>query len=287
MPEPSTFGDALRRYWLLIAVFAVLFAAAGVFVANQRKPIYTAETGLTVGQVTLSVQSIPGFATGGQAVADTLSRSVDTPQIIRPAARRLKLPAKYVADHVSATTVARTSTFLIYGTGSSEREAVAIANAVARTMRRYAQDTQNNPKVTRDLFSAYRAVASDKAEAEQTVNRLKRNDRANTAEFARARARLDELTLREQTASQAYQLNQQSVSTGAIIQLLAPAVSATNDKSSKMQLYGVIGALAGALLASGIALLLAARRARRRRRLEGVALARPVAQPRQRETTAA
>jgi uncharacterized protein involved in exopolysaccharide biosynthesis len=288
MYEPRTLGDALRRYWLLVAVFAILFAAAGVAVADQRQPIYTANTGLTVGQSSLSVQSIPGFATGGQAVADTLSRSITTPEVIDPAAKRLNLPAQYVADHVSATTVSRTSTFLVYGTGSSEREAVAIANAVGTSMRRYAQATQNNPKVTEQLFADYRRAAREKARASQIVTRMKRDDETDTQEFARARARLDELTLRAQTASQSYANNQQQVAAGAIVQRLAPATSATDDKSSKMQLYGVIGALAGGLIGAGIALLLAARRARRRR-LQGVAVVRPVPQDQQRprETTAA
>jgi capsular polysaccharide biosynthesis protein len=285
MVEPRTLGDALRRYWLLVAIVTVVFAGAGVAAALSRSPVYTSSSSLTVGQLQLSVQSIPGFATGGQSLADTLSRSVTAPQVIDPAAKRLNLAPDYVAANVSASPVVRTSTFVVFGTGGSEREAVDIANAVAASMLTYSRSTQDDPQESRRLLSAYHTAALAEARAERRLSKIKDGTSSSStsststtsspsttssssisiSEYSRAKAEADELALRSQVAKQAYISNQQAIAAGALIQRLAPARFATNDRSSKVQLYGVLGAIAGALLGAALAVLWAARGARRRR----------------------
>jgi capsular polysaccharide biosynthesis protein len=263
MPEPRTLGDALRRYWILVAICAVILAVVGAAAGAKRSPVYSAQTGLTVGQLNLSVQSIPGFAVGGQALADTLSRSVTSPEVIDPAAKKLNVAPNYLAANVSASPVARTATFIVYGTGASERQAVEFANAVADSLGTYAQSTQSDGGNSARLLNRFHQAAQAKARADRRLQKLQPGVSSST--YSNAKAQADELALRAQVASDAYITSQQTLAAGAVIQRLAPAIFASSDRSSKVQLYGVLGAIAGALLGAALAVLWAGRRARRRR----------------------
>ena len=69
--------DAVRRYWWLLGALGVIGAALAYVVAREeRKPIYTAEARLAVGRIDVSTQSIPGFATASQLLADSYSRAI-------------------------------------------------------------------------------------------------------------------------------------------------------------------------------------------------------------------
>jgi capsular polysaccharide biosynthesis protein len=271
-PEPRTLGDALRHHWLLVAICTVLGVAVGVAAGLSRSPVYSSSTGLTIGQLNLSVQSIPGFATGGQALADSLSRSITAPQIIDPAAKKLNIAPSYVASHVSASPVSRTSTFLVYASGGSPQEAIDMANTVAESMLSYSQRTQDNPQTSRRLLAEFQSASRDQARAQRALDRITTAEDESTtgasashdSSYAQAKAKLEELQLRTRVAGQAYSNSEQAVAAGAVIERLAPARAATDDKSSRIQLFGVIGAIAGALLGAALAVLRTARSARRR-----------------------
>src|SRR5689334_12701293 len=75
--------DAVRRYWwLLIALGAIGAAAAYLVAGEERKPVYTAEARLAVGRIDVSTQSIPGFATASQLLADSYSRAIVATNVI-------------------------------------------------------------------------------------------------------------------------------------------------------------------------------------------------------------
>lgn len=258
-PDDMRLGDALRRHWLVITFCIVLFGAGGAAAALTREPSWSASTGMIVGENNLSVQSIPGFAVGGQAVADSLSRAVTAPGIVNPAARRLGLSPDYVAGHVSATPVSRTAVLTVVGTGADEREAVAITNAVAASMRRYADVTQSGLTQRGALIDRYQRAYRRQVAAEQEVSRLRKAD-ASDGRIVDARA---EAELRRVSASalrEDVEAKDAQKASGAVVNLLTPARTAYSDRSSKLQLFLVIGVVAGALFGSGIALLLERRR---------------------------
>ena len=262
MSDGPSLGDALRRHWALLAICIVLGGAAGVAAALVREAQWSTSTGMIIGQNNLSVQSIPGFAVGGQAVADSLSRAVTAPEVVDPAAEQVGLPSGYVADHVSATPVTRTSVLTVNGSGKDQREAVAITNAIAQSLRRYADVTQSDPIGRQQLVSRYRQAYRRQLESEQEVSRLRDTD-ASDEDIVDARAQAEFRRVAADAAREAVEANNEQQATGAVVNLLTPARVAYSDRSSKLQLYGIIGVVAGALAGTGLAVLLEARSRRR------------------------
>ena len=147
-----------------------------------------------------------------------------------------------------------------------------MANTVAESMLSYSQRTQDNPQTSRRLLAEFQSASRDQARAQRALDRITTAEDESTtgasashdSSYAQAKAKLEELQLRTRVAGQAYSNSEQAVAAGAVIERLAPARAATDDKSSRIQLFGVIGAIAGALLGAALAVLRTARSARRR-----------------------
>lgn len=259
--DQPTIGQALVRQWPLVLLSVVLFGALGILAGSLRNPVYSAEARMSVGRLSLDVQSVPGFAVGGEVVASGYARSIDAPAIVAPAARATDLPPRDVQQQLSATNVPSSSLFDIIATGESEAEAVALANAAAAAMVDYGRRGAASPQRGTRLLEQYRGAVRRRAEARQRVRRLELNG-ASDALVADARADFEAENLRVSTASDAYRESQRATVTGGVVEALAPALAAESDRGAKMQLFGFAGVLGGLLLGMGLALLRTARRSR-------------------------
>ncbi|MEN3284658.1 MAG: hypothetical protein V7607_5798 [Solirubrobacteraceae bacterium] len=290
-----TVGDAMRRYWFLILLAVAALGALGAYEGHERKPVYEARASLSVGLLDLTTQSVPGFAVGGEVVAAGFSRAVQTNAIVLPVARELRMDPNAVRSRIISTPVPNGPIFTVSATGSSATDAVRLANAVSRAMVDYGRSRSNSDAAFARMLEKYRAAVRerDKARSHVTALRSKLSDSATgtgsgvgastsgsasgtkttgqssapkRGELAQAKADLEAKQLRVDSLADAYRARASTPGTSAVVQRLVDAVGASSDRSSKMQLYAGLGALAGLCVGTALAALLMAMRHRRRRR---------------------
>ncbi len=251
-------ASAMRRRWPLTLVLVLLGALGGGIVARSQPTTYTAEQRLAVGGGDLAAQAVPGFALASQELASNYARFV-TPGPVRSA-----LPAETARRvlTVGASPVPESNVIRVEVTATDPGSATAAAAEAGRRL--VAQvDKIASQASGEEVRRQYRQISEQVAEAQQTqadaqdlVDRYrgeaqsKRPAAATAAKraLAAARAELADLQL-EQTALAALYQNQ--VSRGSSQNRLAVVSSAAisgDDVKSRLQLYGLAGAAAGALL---------------------------------------
>ena len=270
-PTPwPTVGDALRRWWPLVVLAVLVFGGFGGYYAYSRKPVYQATSSLSVGLLNLTTQSVPGFAVGGEVVASGFSRSVQSDGVILPVARRLHVSPSEVRGRVSSSSIPSSPIFTITATGSSRGDAVALANAVSRSMVAYGRAHSGARGATTALLQRYRAAIQRLNKAKSRVATLRASGSQTstgpgaTGELARAKADVEAEQLRVDSIAQRYRTEAGVPPTTAVVQPLVNAQDASSDRKSRVKLYGAVGALAGLCLGTALAVLLTGRRYRRR-----------------------
>src|SRR2546423_13051920 len=95
--------QAIKRHKLLFALPMILLAAAGVAYAIHKKPSYTAQSRVGIVRVDVSAPgALAGFATAGEALAETFSRTIKSDGVVQPLAQQLHLPAQTIRDRLNA-----------------------------------------------------------------------------------------------------------------------------------------------------------------------------------------
>src|SRR4051794_17917967 len=173
MPRRPTVGDAMRRWWPLVVIAALVCAGVGANYAHSRKQEFQATASLSVGLLDLNTQSVPGFATGGEIVASGFSRSVQTDDVILPVARRLHLPPGEVRARVSSTSVPSSPIFTVTATGPSQAAAVDLANAVSRSMVAYGRSHSGSRGTAAALLQRYRSAVQQLNKAKGRLTNLR------------------------------------------------------------------------------------------------------------------
>jgi hypothetical protein len=260
-------GTALRRYPVLALLPAVVLAAAGITLGLRRPPTYTASTTLNVGTPDINSQATPGYVQAEQTLASAYSREVTSQFIYKPVANRLHVSQAEVASRLSSSAVPSSPTFTINATGPSQRNAIALVGAATTALQRYINVIDQGENSSAQLLNNYRA-------AQQEANRLTAVSGSldgqnsvspgsvSSARRAQAKLAAQVAQLQANTLAAQYS-NGSTMSRGAIIQVLNPASSATSDRRTITERYGVIGAAAGLVLGAALALLVANLRRRR------------------------
>src|SRR5215211_5809799 len=129
--------DAVRRYpWhALIPLIACL--ALALVLSTLRSPIYTAEAQLGIGRIDVSTYSIPGFVSASRDLAAAYSRALRTTAVNRPLARQLHTSPAEVGSRLSASPIPESPVIVVTAKGSSERDAVELANAAKTALIAY------------------------------------------------------------------------------------------------------------------------------------------------------
>lgn len=263
-PRPQTGAvrlsplQAVQRNLGAVIVPVVVLVAAAVAVGLGRTPTYSSDAQLNVGGVNLSIQAIPGYSVAVQQLATAYSRAIDARAVVRPVARRAHMSQQDVIDSVSATPVEGSPVIRIHAEAPTARKATRLANAAADTLAAYAtrlnRANPDTPRLQRQYVAQSTAVRRAAAAFRG----------AGPQERKRAQARLDLARLRLRTTALLFQQSQAGGATTSFVQKLAPASSATSDRSSVLQRLVIAALIAGAVIGVGLAVARSGRDSRRR-----------------------
>jgi capsular polysaccharide biosynthesis protein len=247
-PEPPNPFESVIRHPLLALLPILLLVGAAVAVGHYRKPTWTSDARLSVGELSPSTQSAPGIVEANQQLASAYSRAINANAVLTPVSKRLGLRNPEVNKRLSASPIPDSPIILVSAKAPTERGAIATAEAGTLSLVRYV-----------------RALGNRDTAGERILRKLNKAQAKVHAQELRG-IQSDASTLRVKALKQQYLENTQR--TGATpITVLNPAEAATNDRTKVLRLAIVIGALAG--IAVGVALAVAREvRVRRRNALE-------------------
>lgn len=258
-PRPSVSG-ALRRHWRIAILPVIVLVAVALAAGYLRAPTYTAEVELAIGQVDSAVPgALGGFTAAVRSLTDTYSRSIRSDEIIEPAAQRLGVDPDDIRYQVTAAPVPESSVMGITASTSSPVGAVELANVTAASFVRYTEENRrSNPESDR-LFAEYQRASASVEEEKDAVKlareekQLLRSEEADDA-VTDAKAAADAADLRRDSLRAAYQVSLQASAGIAVADVIEPALGASSDRFSVLQLLLFIAVAAG--LAIGVALAL-------------------------------
>ncbi len=253
--DPPNALDALRRFWWVVLITALIGAGLGVAYGLQRDEVYTAEANLSVGRVDVATQAIPGFVAAARTLADTYSRAIAAREVVDRISRRTGLSKAEVIDRVTATPIPETATMNVFAEASSSARAAALANVAGRTLVEYVQETNRFNPQSQALLSRYRRYAAEFSSAQIARTAAQRN--GTVAEQTDAQALLLEAKLKMKATAALYGSSQSGQASPNTLFLLAPAGTAESDQDSTTQRAGFAGAVGGLVVGLLLAFLFA------------------------------
>jgi uncharacterized protein involved in exopolysaccharide biosynthesis len=244
-PPQGPVLEAIGHNRGLVAVCAVVFCLIGVAVGFARQPVYTSSATLQVGQVNPNSPGFFGYVQSASGLATAFSRAIAAEPVLKSVERELSLPPAEAIPRLSSEPIPLSPAFRVIATGSSADAAMKLANATAEAVVVYeSQSNSSNPEA-KALLGEYQQASFNLHEAEASVEELESapsgdEDRLN-AEAARSAAKV-----KLQAIENAYVA---AVTSGAprrgLVSLLASATSASSDRTAKIELWGLLGLVAG------------------------------------------
>lgn len=271
-PPPSStgLGRSIGRHPFLLVLPAIILLAAGIAVGAKKHPTYSASATINVGKDNIITQATPGYVQAAEVLASTYSQVVQSQHISVPVARSLGESPVAVGNALTAVPVSSEPTFTITGTGKTPQAAITLTNAAVRQIVRYSNDAQTQQGSPSQLLGKYIAAQSradrlaSKAGSLQGQFRFRSNG-VTSAQVTRAKVASQVAQLQANSYSAAYQSLLQN-SPAPSLQVLNTATTATSDRKSNVEKYGVVGLAAGVVLGVSLAALAGGLDAQRRRR---------------------
>jgi Mrp family chromosome partitioning ATPase len=271
--------DAVRRHPVLAVAPLVVLTALGILYGLSRNPVYTAETRMYVQVPSGEPSSLFAATDAAAGLASAYSRAVDATSVTAAVARDLRNDPTAASGSASATPLPDSPIVKVTANASTARGAVRLANVSADELSRYINDLNASNTASRYALAAFSAATRRVARARATLVDAQRAVAALATTTAKqqlesARAAYEVAQLRQAAAKARFTSLQSSQQPS--LEPLRRATGATDDRTSKLELYGFAGFLAGAL--AGCALALAGRALDTRLR-NGVELADELALP--------
>jgi Mrp family chromosome partitioning ATPase len=258
--EPMSVWDAVRRHPFLAVLPLIVLTALGILLGMSRKPVYTAETRMYVQVPSGEPSTLFAVTDAASGLASAYSRAVDATAVGRAVARDLRNDPAAASGSAAATPVPDSPIVKVTANASSARGAVRLANVTADELAKYINDLNASNTASQYALAAFSAathrVARARAtlvDAQRAVAALPTTDAKAQLESARAAYEVAEL---RQAAAKARFTSLQSGQQPSL-EPLRRATGATDDRRSKLELYGFAGFLGGML--AGCALALAGR----------------------------
>ncbi len=273
---------AIARNKLLVVLLAVLLAAAGVAVGLTRTPTWTAASTLEVGaNINPNSAGFSTFVQSATTLATTFSREITANAVLARIHRKTKLSPLVIAQRITATPVPDGAAINVIASGPTAPAAISLANAAASALVAH-ESASNFASDAPALYRAYQAQASVVAHARARVARIQAQDAQvgiaapNDSRLVQAQADSDTALARASALSTAYTqaLVAQPATAVNLVTPLAGAVSATSDRTHKIELLGFVGLVAGLMIGGAIAVLRVQRAAQREGRDRGRAAGR-------------
>lgn len=249
---------AVGRHLVIVIVCVLLLGVAGVAYGLLRHEQYTAETRVSIGQLNLSTQGVPGFVYAASQLAAAYAGTIDAPAVTRPAAKAAGISVDAARDALSASSVPDSPLFRVEAETSDRQRSITLANAAARTMLTYVVQINRRAGLRTELLEKLGSAAVIAADL-GLAKPKKASLRAKTlARREVARARFEAL-------KGLYALAAGGELAQNLLQVVAPADVAKGDRRPVLERWILTGALAGLVL--GIALAGVAEGRERRRRV--------------------
>ncbi len=267
LPPPqsrSLLVEAIARSKWILLVLAAILGAAGVAVGLHRTPTWSSSAQLQVGaKIDPNSAGFSNFVQSETALTSTFSRAITAPAVLAQIGSKTGLSADQSATRISATPVPDTAAINVIGTGPSAAAAMRMANVGASALVNYESTRRYGTAAT--IFNQYRAQTLVVARAKghlQSVENANPNDPTNpdviaaTANEAAAEARANALS-----GAYAQALANDPTAATDLVTPLSAAVSATNDRLHKIELFGLVGLGVGLLIGTGVGIVREQRRA--------------------------
>lgn len=254
---PNSFiAKAVWHHKLLVAACAIACALLGTGIGYVRTPTYTAHTSLQVGEVNPNSPGFGSYTQSATALAAAFSRSIDGGPVLATIDRKLGIAPNAAASRLSTEPIPLSPLFLVIATGSSSSAATRLANVAGAAVVSYVTKSNSSDPQARALLSEYRSALLGVREAKARETALKGNSSTSSGKLLEAEAEKSAAKLKLEAIGRSYV---QSVSSQAprerLVSLLARAASASSDRSSKMEMLGLIGFLVGIVLGSAAAVV--------------------------------
>jgi len=267
----------MARLWPLSLVLIVLGTLLGAGYANSRPTTYTANARLAVGGSDIAAQAIPGFALASQEIASNYARFVST----APTAQALPAGERGALVSTVASPIPSSNVILLEAKATSASVALDAARVAATSLAQQVNDAVDANDAARTLKSytdvsakvATAQTAHDQADRQVThlINTLSVAEQADSPELAaaekalaKATTTLSELTVQQTALGNRYQSEVNATPSQSRLSIVQTATAAGDDKTTRLERYGVLGLAAGFVVALLAAAGLDRRRSRRR-----------------------
>jgi capsular polysaccharide biosynthesis protein len=260
---------ALRRHPILVLLPLVLFVGAAVVLGLRREATYTANANLSVGHVFVSnPAAISSLIEATRSLASVYSRAVNATEVQKATKRKLDKSAFPVSGRVGATPIPESPLIKVTAVSSSQRSAVAIANASSEALAEYVNRRLRSTAEVDTLARRYRSAALRyRRRAEERNRRARRYEEnrstKNRDAIEHAAAASDSALLDRDAIRDSYQVAVQSDQASPAIEVFSPAAGATSDRSSALQVLVFVGLIGGLAAGAALALLATSREKRR------------------------
>ncbi len=270
-PPSGFLLTALSRNKLLIGALTLLLAVGGVLYGRSRPKTYTASATLQVGQVNPNSPGFFGYEQSAASLASSFSRSVNASAVLEVIQHKLKLAPSIAVTRLSSEPLPATPAFRVIGTGPSAAAAMDLTNVASGAVIQYEDQSNNSNPEAKSLLHEYRDATVDLQRDVAKVSELVHSKNTpSTSALAEAQAEKSAAQVRLRAISQAYvgAVTSQAPRDG-LVSLIAGATSASGDRSSKVETYGLIGLLAGIVVGCVAAVVRERLRVGRRRAAMG------------------
>jgi capsular polysaccharide biosynthesis protein len=260
-------GSAIARHPFLVILPAIFLLAAGIIAGTKKHQTYSASATINVGKSDIITQATPGYVQAAQVLASSYSRVVMSQHVSLPVSHALGEPVGTVSSHLTAVPIPGEPTFTITATGSSQQQAIALANAAVNSIVKFANVSQTQQGSPSHLLARYTS-AQNKADSLHSksaslAGKLTTGVSGVTqAQVTKAQVASQVAALQAQAAGNAYtSLMENGVA--PVLDVFNTATYATSNRTSNIEKYAVVGVVAGLVLGLALAALVGALEDRR------------------------
>jgi hypothetical protein len=285
---------SMARLWPVTLVLVAGGLTGGLAYAQQHPVAYTAEARLAVGGQTVAAQAVPGFALASQQLAADFARYVTPQQDQTELQKGLGARAAEVVS-VAASPIPSSNVIRVEAVAHDRQTATDAAQLVAQSLLTQVNAADSSGK-SADVLAEYKALSdkvaaaqSKSAEATAALTALEGSltpaaaaggpaktfdpsglSDADKARYvaaqqaaAKASAVLAGLQIQQTALGNKYQSLVVQATPATDLSFLQNAVISKDDRVSNQERFGLLGALAGLVLALLVAASVDRRRARK------------------------
>jgi uncharacterized protein involved in exopolysaccharide biosynthesis len=264
-------GDLLAsigRHILLVVLPIFVLGGLGLVYGALRDPEYTAQTRISIGQLNLTSQGVPGYASAGASLAAAYARTIDAPQVVRKTARAVTLSVEDVRASLSASSIPDSPLFFVEATTTDDDRSVQMVNVASQALIEHVLDINARTDLRQQLYEKFAGAAAKTArlrlEQQEAQRRYEEEPtEENRLALVKLNAQRQQAALRRDTLRNLYANAAGGELAQNLLQIIAPADHATSDRANQLKKWVLTGALAGLVLGLILASVAESRQRRR------------------------